>query len=94
MPDLVHLNALVHGKVQGVYYRAFTAHAAKSLSIKGYVKNISRTGDVEIIAEGEKLKLEEMLHQLKEGPPEALVENIETTWSAYTGQYTNFDVRY
>ena len=94
MSDLVHLNALVHGKVQGVYYRAFVAHAAKSLSIKGYVKNISHTGDVEVAAEGEKLKLEEMLCQIKEGPPEAVVENIETTWSAYTGQYTNFNVNY
>ena len=94
MSELVRLYALVHGKVQGVYYRSFAAHAAKSLSVKGYVRNISHTGDVEVIAEGERSKIEEMLQQLREGPPEAVVNSIDVTWSVYTGQFANFDVRY
>jgi len=93
MSDFAHFKALIHGRVQGVYYRAFTSRLAKSLSIKGYVRN-TRSGDVEVAAEGEREKLEEMLSQLKIGPPEALIENIDTQWSAYTGQYTTFDVRY
>ncbi|MCX6004419.1 MAG: acylphosphatase [Chloroflexi bacterium] len=94
MSDLVHLHAVIHGRVQGVYYRAFTARVAKSLSLKGYVKNMARSGDVEVDAEGERAKLEEILDQLKAGPPDAMVETIDTRWSEYTGQYTNFDVRY
>ena len=94
MADLIHLSATVEGKVQGVYYRAFTAHVAKSLGIKGYVRNVTRTGDVELEAEGEKKDLEEMLRQLKIGPPEAMVEEIDTEWSPYTGKYNSFDVRY
>jgi len=94
MAELVHLKAHVHGQVQGVYYRAFTSRVAKSLGLRGYVKNIVGSGDVEIEAEGDKAKLEELLRQLEIGPPEAFIESIDTTWSDYRGQYPGFDVRY
>jgi acylphosphatase len=93
MSDLVHLRALVHGKVQGVYYRAFASRAARFLSIKGFVRN-ARNGDVELEAEGERADIDELLRQLKAGPPEAEVDNIDTTWSEYSGVYKSFDVRY
>jgi acylphosphatase len=94
MAELVHLKAVVHGRVQGVYYRAFTSRVAKSLGLKGFVKNIIGSGDVEIEADGDRPKLEELLRQLEIGPPEALIENIDTTWSDYKGQYPDFDVRH
>lgn len=93
MSDLVHLKALVHGKVQGVYYRAFTFRAAKLLSIKGFVRN-NPDGNVEFEAEGEKANIEELLRQLKKGPPEAVVEKIDIVWTSYKGLYKSFDVRY
>jgi len=93
MSNFVCLHAVIHGRVQGVYYRAFTSRVAKSLSLKGYVRNTS-AGDVEIEAEGERAKIEIMLNQLRIGPPEALVENIDTQWSDYSGKYLGFDVRY
>ena len=94
MAEIVHIKAVVHGQVQGVYYRAFTARVAKSLGLKGYVKNIVGAGDVEIEADGDKNKLEEFLRQLEIGPPEALIENIDITWSDCVGSYPGFDVRY
>jgi acylphosphatase len=93
MSDLVHLRALVHGIVQGVNYRAFTFRAARSLSIKGFVRN-TRDGDVELEAEGERSDIDELLLQLKAGPPEAEVDAIDTEWSGYSGSYKSFDVRY
>jgi len=81
MSDLVHLKALVNGKVQGVYYRAFTFRAAKNLSIKGWVKN-SPTGDVEVQAEGTRDNLEALLKEMKVGPAGASVTKIDVTWSA------------
>ena len=93
MPELAHIKALVHGKVQGVYYRAFASCAAKSLSLKGYVRNVSN-GDVELEAEGPKDMLEELLRRLKAGPDDASVEKIDVTWSEGTGKYSAFDVRY
>jgi acylphosphatase len=88
-------NALitVSGHVQGVYYRAFTSRIAKSLGLRGYARNMPRKNAVEVCVEGEKDKIEEFIEQLKEGPPEAFVEKVETTWSAFTGQFNNFEVR-
>jgi acylphosphatase len=94
MSELVHLSALVHGRVQGVYYRAFASRIARSLHIKGYVRNINRTGDVEVEAEGERTTVEQFIEKLKEGPEDAVVEKADTRWSDYTGQYNSFDVRY
>jgi acylphosphatase len=93
MPELEHLKALVHGKVQGVYYRAFASRIAKSLSLKGYVKNVTN-GNVELEAEGEKGLLEDLLLRLKAGPDGADVTKIDVTWSEYTGKYNAFDVRF
>lgn len=93
MSDPVHLRALVHGNVQGVYYRAFTARAAKALSLRGFVRN-TQGGDVELEAEGERADIEELLRQLKAGPPSAMVKKIDTVWSACQNQYRSFDVRY
>ena len=93
MPELAHLKAVVHGKVQGVYYRAFASRIAKSLSLKGYVKNVT-SGNVELEAEGEKGLLEELLLRLKSGPDGAEVVKIDVTWAGHTGKYSAFDVRF
>ena len=93
MPDLARVRAMVHGRVQGVYYRAFTFRVAKRLLLKGWVKN-SPSGDVEVQAEGSRESLEEMLKDLKVGPEGASVTKIDVTWSDYTGDFSSFDVRY
>ena len=93
MSELVHLKALVHGRVQGVYYRAFASHVAKALSIKGFVRNTT-SGKVELEAEGKKADIDELLLQLKIGPSEAKVAKIDVEWSDYKGLYKSFDVRY
>ncbi len=93
MSDLARLDALVHGKVQGVYYRAFTFRVAKRLLVKGWVKN-TRSGDVEVRAEGTRDGLEALLKELKVGPSGASVTKIDLKWSAYTGDFSSFDVRY
>ncbi len=94
MSSLACVTATVYGKVQGVYYRAFTSRIAKSLGVRGYARNLPRLDAVEVIAEGEKEKLEELVKQLEVGPPEALVDRIEVKWSQFTGQFPNFEVRY
>jgi len=48
---------------------------------------------VEINAEGPKEKLEELVRQLEVGPPESLVEHMDVEWSAFTGQFSNFEIR-
>lgn len=91
MAELARATITISGRVQGVFYRAFTSRISKSLNLKGYVHNLPQ-GNVEVIVEGSKNKIEELINHLKVGPPEAFVENVDVKWSDYTGQFVNFDV--
>ena len=59
----------------------------------GYVRNL-RDGAVEVRAEGERQQLEKLVGYLKEGPPAARVNQVKTSWSEYTGDYSSFGVRH
>lgn len=93
MSELVSLRAIVHGRVQGVFFRDFTRQHAVRLGVKGYVRNVPG-GRVEVVAEGEKQNLEILVGYLKVGPPSAVVEKVDVVWSAYTGGYSEFITRY
>lgn len=93
MSDLASVSAIIHGHVQGVFYRAYTSRIAKSLGLKGYVRNLFHTNAVEVCAEGERTKLEEFTKHLEQGPPESLVEQIDLQWSEFTGQFVTFEIR-
>jgi len=94
MSELAYLEIKVYGHVKGVYYRAFTSQLAKSLGLRGYVRNLPQMSAVEINAEGPKEKLEELVRQLEVGPPESVVDHMDVEWSAFTGQFSNFEIRY
>ena len=93
MPDLAAVHAMVSGRVQGVFFRAFVSQRATELGLNGYVRNVPG-GGVEVRAEGERKKLEELIDHLKEGPSHAQVEKVITNWSEYSGDYSRFGVRY
>ncbi len=92
MNELASLKATVYGRVQGVFFRGFVAGWAEKLGLTGYVRNLPN-GTVEVSAEGERARLEELVKHLKEGPPAARVDRVATEWSAYTGSYRGFQVR-
>ena len=83
----------MHGLVQNVFFRDFTLRWAGELGLSGYVRNLPG-GAVEVAAEGERKKLEELIAHLKVGPPRADVEKVETNWSRHSDKYTGFSVRY
>ena len=85
-----HLDIIVKGKVQGVFYRASTKAVADQLGVKGYVKNESN-GDVVIAAEGDNLSLEMFLDWCKEGPEDAVVTSVESH-EGELKNYRNFDI--
>jgi acylphosphatase len=70
-----HLNITVSGKVQGVFYRAFTQKEAQRLQLKGFVRNQSN-GDVYIEAEGEENVLLEFIGWCKTGSPKSVVKEV------------------
>lgn len=92
MAEMASLQAFVHGRVQGVFFRASVEDWAEQLNLKGYVRN--RPGDtVEVVAEGEKSQLEKLIAYLKVGPPAARVDEVKATWSDYKGEFTSFRIR-
>jgi len=94
MADIAQLSATVYGRVQGVYFRYFVRNIARGLGLKGYVHNLASGDAVEVQAEGEKPQLDRLLEQIKVGPPGAWVKRVEIDWSDYSGQFTNFSIRY
>ena len=93
MADLASVQVIVYGYVQGVFFRAFASERANQLGLTGYVRNLPR-GVVEVNAEGERSKLQQLIDYLKVGPPSATVEKVVTNWSEYTGSYAGFRIRY
>ena len=94
MSDLALVQVIVHGFVQGVFFRDFTSRRATQLGLTGYVRNLPDGEVVEVQAEGEREKLKKLISDLKVGPPRAGVKKVETNWSIYTGRYSRFSIRY
>ena len=94
MSEQASLVAVVHGRVQGVFFRAFVKDHAKELGLAGYVKNKSGGRSVEVHAEGEKEKLEELLNYLRAGPSRAKVDRVDVEWSDFKGRFQGFSVNY
>ncbi|MGQ9462667.1 MAG: acylphosphatase [Candidatus Fervidibacter sp.] len=94
MAGKVRMRAIVNGIVQGVGFRYFTVYQAQRIGgITGYVRNL-RDGNVEVVAEGEKDKLEQLLVQLRKGPTGARVTGVDVFWEQPTGEFTNFGIRW
>ncbi|MBI2906115.1 MAG: acylphosphatase [Chloroflexi bacterium] len=94
MPDLASLKAVVRGRVQGVYFRAFVSGQARSLGLTGYVRNLPDVDEVEVFAEGSRDRLQELLSHLRTGPPGARVDHVEGQWLPFAGSSKSFEVRY
>ncbi|MDF3078871.1 MAG: acylphosphatase [Sphingobacteriaceae bacterium] len=85
-----HLNITVHGKVQGVFFRASTKAVADQLGVKGLVRN-QPDGTVYIEAEGDDFALDSFVEWCHEGPQNARVEKVETS-EGEAKNFRNFEV--
>jgi acylphosphatase len=85
MPDRLHApiarHLLIHGKVQGVYYRASAEQEALLLGLSGWVRN-RFSGEVEAVVYGPEEKVEAFIDWAHEGPPAAEVTRIEISATA------------
>lgn len=87
------LHAVVRGQVQMVGFRAYTQRCAVQRGVVGYVRNTS-DGAVEVVAEGERERLEGLLADLRRGPDGALVEQVDCDWQPPSGQFRSFRITY
>ncbi len=85
------LHAIVHGRVQGVNFRYYTQLQAQALDLVGWVANRA-DGTVEVMAEGPRPALDQLLSFLHEGPSHAHVERVDVDWLTSTGHFTRFRV--
>jgi acylphosphatase len=86
------LRAIVEGRVQGVNFRQFVYTRARFLRLTGYVGNMDDGQSVEVVAEGPREDLEQLLEYLQEGPRSARVESVEVEWGEASGAWTDFGV--
>ena len=82
---------IVSGLVQGVYFRAATRQQARQLGIAGWVKNC-RDGSVEVLAEGDSEKLEQLITWCRKGPAGAVVEEVKVEWRPFQGEFQDFKI--
>ena len=91
--DHLRGHVIVHGLVQGVWFRQSTKDEALRLGVHGWVRNLPK-GDVEAVFEGEKKKVEEIVGWCHRGPAGAQVTSVEIAWEPYRGEFGHFDIRY
>lgn len=85
------IKILVSGRVQGVYFRAFTQNKAKQLGVKGSARNLP-DGRVEIIAEAKSPTIDEFMKWCDKGPVTARVDHIEITELQSDEALTSFEI--
>lgn len=86
------LRAVIHGRVQGVNFRQFVYTRARFLRLTGYIGNLDDGRSVEVVAEGPRGDLEQLLEYLREGPRSARVEDVYVEWGEATNRWTDFGV--
>ncbi|MFH1829242.1 MAG: acylphosphatase [Pseudomonadota bacterium] len=87
--ERVHI--VIHGMVQGVFFRAHTREVAMRLGLSGCAVN-RPDGTVEAIAEGNRKRLEEFVEWCRRGPDMARVERVDIAWEEASGKYQGFHI--
>lgn len=83
---------LVHGHVQGVWFRESTRQEAARLGLTGWVRN-NPEGTVELVAVGEDDRLAQLIAWAHRGPRAARVDRIDLSWDEPPGAFAEFTVR-
>jgi acylphosphatase len=86
------LHIMIEGRVQGVGFRYFVLENANALGLTGWVRN-RYDQSVEVVAEGEREKLEKLLAAIRKGPRGSLVTDIKPQWQADQGEFNRFSIK-
>lgn len=90
---VMRMHAVVYGRVQGVFFRDFTAKEANRLCLSGWVRNLA-DGSVETEFQGEEAAVGRMANWLHRGSPLAQVSQLQTSLCQRVDEETGFVVRY
>jgi acylphosphatase len=70
------VRAVIHGRVQGVWFRGWTVGEARGRDLNGWVRN-RRDGTVEVLFQGPDAAVAAMIDACRKGPPAARVVELE-----------------
>ena len=76
----------ITGRVQGVFFRAYTRDAAQLIGVTGWVRNLP-DGRVEAVFEGVSDKVEKMIEWCREGSPMSRIERVDLLEEVYIGDF-------
>jgi acylphosphatase len=87
----IRAHLYISGYVQGVAYRYSAIRTAQHLGVCGWVKNLP-DGRVEALVEGEEALVRQMVDWCREGPPSAVVSDVEVSYPPYQGEFGSFEL--
>jgi len=76
--ETIAVEVRITGRVQGVWFRAWTQAEARGLGLAGWVSN-EPDGSVRALFVGPRAAVDEMLARCRHGPPMARVDAVKTT---------------
>jgi acylphosphatase len=88
---MIRRRVVVHGFVQGVFFRDTLRQRAQSSNVSGWVRN-NWDGTVEAVFEGEEPAVERLLQFCREGPRGASVDHVDVTTESPEG-LAGFSIR-
>jgi acylphosphatase len=88
----VGAHIIARGLVQGVGFRWFVHKHAAGLDLRGQVKNLA-DDSVDIIVEGDRSLIEELIKIVKVGPRSAQVSDMVIEWQEPSGKYSGFIIK-
>ncbi len=89
----VGAHIIVTGLVQGVGFRWFVEREARKLCLTGYVRNLY-TGEVEVMVEGDRGMIEELIKVLRVGNRASRVVDVRVTWQKFENKYHDFRIAF
>jgi len=84
---------VIQGRVQGVCFRMYACEEAQAHRLGGWVRN-RPDGTVEVVVEGDEAAVESFRQWCRQGPAQAKVTEVLTSYSEARGDLTSFEIRF
>ena len=93
MSEIKCVTIIVHGRVQGVFFRESTKRKARDLGLAGTVRN-QPDGTVQVTAQGPQAALDNLIRWAHDGPPASVVNDVRTSYIEPDPGLSGFEVTY
>ncbi len=90
---MIRARLIIHGQVQGVFFRDSARAKAEEIRVTGFIAN-EADGTVSAVVEGEENLVNDFIDWCHSGPSTAHVEKVQVEKLGYTGEFEDFSIRY